>query len=354
MSALIQQHRGRVVDSPGDNLLAEFASVVDAVQAAVAIQRELSARNVESSLHRRMEFRIGISLGDVIVEGDRIYGDGVNIAARMEGLAEPAGICVSGTVYDQVEGKLNLAYVFEGEHTVKNIAKPVRVYRVYMESAAAGPRVSASRMHTAQPRWRAALAPAVALLILAGGVTGWRFFVRSPLLVTALHSPEATALPLPTKPSNAVLPFINLSQDPEQEYFSDGITEDLINNLSRISGLFVIARYSTFTYKGRAVKTEQVSRELGVRYVLDGSVRKADGRVRITVRLVDATSGYHLWAERYDREVKSIFASQDEITRKIVPSLAVKLKAGEEQSMETNYTDNQQAWDHYIRARELF
>jgi adenylate cyclase len=354
MSALIQQHRGRVVDSPGDNLLAEFASVVDAVQAAVAIQRELSARNAELPLHRRMEFRIGINLGDVIVEGERIYGDGVNIAARLEGLAEPAGICVSGTAYDQVEDKLDLAYVFEGEHTVKNIAKPVRVYRVSIESEAGAPRVSASRRHTAQPRWRAAVACTGVLLILAGGMIGWRLFVRSPLLVTALHSPEATALALPTKPSIAVLPFANLSQDPEQEYFSDGITEDLITNLSRIAGLFVIARYSAFTYKGKAVKTEQVSRELGVRYILDGSVRKADGRVRITVRLVDASSGYHLWAERYDREVKSIFGLQDEITRKIVTSLAVRLKEGEGESMEKNYTDNQQAWDYYVRARELF
>jgi adenylate cyclase len=354
MSALIQQHRGRVVDSPGDNLLAEFASVVDAVQAAVAIQRELSARNGELPLHRRMEFRIGINLGDVIVEGERIYGDGVNIAARLEGLAEPGGICVSGTAYDQVEGKLDLAYVFEGEHTVKNTAKPVRVYRVSMEADAGAPRMSVSRRHIAQPRWRAALAFTGVLLILAGGVTGWRFIVRSPLLVTTLRSPEATALPLPTKPSIAVLPFANLSLDPEQEYFSDGITEDLITNLSRISGLFVIARYTAFTYKGKAVKTDQVSRELGVRYVLNGSVRKADGRVRITVGLVDAISGYHLWAERYDREAKSIFALQDEITRKIVTSLAVRLKEGEEHSMEKNYTDNQQAWDHYVHARELF
>jgi adenylate cyclase len=354
MSAFIQQYRGRVVDSPGDNLLAEFASVVDAVQAAVAIQRELRARNVELPLDRRMEFRIGINLGDIIVEGERIYGDGVNIAARLEGLAEPAGICISGTVYDQVEGKLALVYAFEGEHTVKNIAKSVRVYQVRIDSEGNAPRVHASRRHTTQSRRRAAAACAGVLLMLAGGVTGWHFFIRSPFLVTALRSPEATALPLPSKPSIAVLPFVNLSQDPEQAYFSDGITEDLITTLSRIAGLFVIARHSTFTYKGKAVKTEQVSRELGVRYILDGSVRKADGRVRITVRLVDGISGYHLWGERYDRELRDIFAVQDEITRKIVTSLAVKLKEGEERPMERNYTGNQEAWDYYVRARELF
>src|SRR5882724_5854305 len=353
MSALIGEHRGRVVDSPGDNLLAEFASVVDAVQSAVAIQQEIRARNGELPLDRRMEFRIGINLGDVIVEGERIYGDGVNIAARLEGLAEPGGICISGTAYDQVEGKLALAYAFAGERPVRNIAKPVRVYRVHMDSEGRASQVHARKRERFQLQRRAATF-AVALLILAGGVTGWHLLGRSPLLVTAIRAPEATALPLPTKPSIAVLPFANLSQDPEQEYFSDGITEDLITTLSRMSGLFVIARHSTFSYKGKAVKTAEVSRELGVRYVLDGSVRKSDGRVRITVRLVDGLSGYHLWAERYDRELQGIFAVQDEITHKIVTSLAVKLKETEERSMERSDSDNQEAWDHYTRARELF
>jgi adenylate cyclase len=353
MATLIGEHRGRVVDSPGDNLLAEFASVVDAVQSAVAIQREIRARNGELPLDRRMEFRIGINLGDVIVEGEQIYGDGVNIAARLEGLAEPGGICISGTAYDQVEGKLALAYAFEGERPVRNIAKPVRVYRVHMDSEGRASQLHARKRGSLHLRRRAATF-VVALLILAGGVTSWHLLGRSPLLVTAIRAPEATALPLPTKPSIAVLPFANLSQDPEQEYFSDGITEDLITTLSRMSGLFVIARPSTFSYKGKAVKTAEVSRELGVRYVLDGSVRKSDGRVRITVRLVDGLSGYHLWAERYDRELRGIFAVQDEITHKIVTSLAVKLKETEERSMERSDTDNQEAWDHYTRARELF
>ena len=209
-----------------------------------------------------MEFRIGINLGGVIVEGEQIYGDGVNIAARLEGLAEPGGICISGTAYDQLEGKLALAYTFKGERTVRNIAKPVRVYRVHMDSEGKASRVHVRRRESL-PLRRLAATFAVTLLILAGGVTGWHLLVRSPLLVTATRAPEATALPLLTKPSIAVLPFTNLSQDSEQEYFSDGITEDLITTLSRMSGLFVIARHSTFSYKGKAVKTAEVSRELG-------------------------------------------------------------------------------------------
>src|SRR6266571_2683009 len=260
MTILIQRHRGRVVDSPGDNLLAEFASVVDAVQCAVEIQQELKTRNTDLLAARRMEFRIGVNLGDVIVEGERIYGDGVNIAARLEGLAEAGSICISGTVYDQVETKLALGYEYLGMQTVKNITKPVRVYRVRIE-----PGDSAA-------------------------MTSGRGAVTAPL-------------PLPDKPSIAVLPFVNLSSDPEQEYFSDGITEDLITDLSKLSGLFVIARNSTFVYKGKAAKVQEVSKELGVRYVLEGSVRKASNRVRITAQLVDATTGHHLWAERYDREL---------------------------------------------------
>ena len=290
MSDSIRRYRGRVVDSPGDNLLAEFAGAVDAVQAAIAMQTELRAKNEALPLHRRMEFRLGINLGDVIVEGEQIYGEGVNIAARLEGLAEPGGICISGTVYDQVEGKLALAFDFEGEHTVKNIAKPTRVYQVRMDSKGKASRVCA-RWRKSVPKRRRAAALAGALLILAGGVTGWHLLPPSSLLVTAIHAPAATALPLPDKPSIAVLPLVNLSPDPEQEYFSDGITEDLITSLSKISGLFVIARNSTFPYKGKGVKLAQVSRDLGVWYVLDGSVRKADGRVRITVSLVDAISG---------------------------------------------------------------
>src|SRR5437867_2929494 len=296
MTTFIQQHRGRVVDASGDNLLAEFASVVDAVQCAVEIQRELKTKNADLPAPQRMEFRIGINVGDVIVEGERIYGDGVNIAARLEGLAEAGGICISGIVYDQVETKLALGYEYLGEQTVKNIAKPVQVYRVQMEVGASTP----------------------------------------------------TA---PDKPSIAVLPFVNMSGDPEQEYFSDGITEDLITDLSKLSGLFVIARTSVFIYKGKAVEMAEVSRKLGVRYVVEGSVRKAGNRVRINAQLVDATTGGHLWAERYDRELQDIFALQDEVTQKIVFALKIKLTPEEQARFRQAPTDNLEAYDSFLRGQ---
>src|SRR5713101_5886037 len=247
---LIQQHRGRVVGSAGDSILAEFASVVEAVQCAIEIQQALKARNNELPPDRRMEFRIGINLGDVMVEGEQIYGDGVNIAARLEALAEAGGICISGTVYDQVENKLSLGYEYMGEQRVKNIAKPIRVYRVIEPEAIAAAQVRSKE--------------------------------------------TAVVLPLPDKPSIIVLPFANLSNDPEQEYFSDGITEDITADLSKISSLFVISRNSAFTYKGKAAKIRDISREMGVRYVMEGSVRKAGERVRVTAQLIDVTTGYHL------------------------------------------------------------
>jgi adenylate cyclase len=304
MIAHIQQHRGRVVDSPGDNLLAEFASVVDAAQCAVAVQQELKTRNADLPPTRKMEFRIGLNLGDVVVEGKEIYGDGVNIAARLQSLAEGGGICISGTVYDQIENKLALGYEYLGEQTVKNITKPIRVYRVQLEPG-------------------------------------------------AISSSLGVALAFPDKPSIAVLPFVNMSGDPEQGYFSDGITEDLITDLSKLSGLFVIARNSVFLYKGKAVKPEQVSHELGVQYILEGSVRKAGARVRITAQLVYASTGYHLWAERYDRDLQDIFAVQDEVTHKIVAALQVKLAEGEQDRLGQAPTDNLEAYDYYLRGREL-
>jgi adenylate cyclase len=306
MITLIQQHRGRVVDAPGDNLLAEFASVVDAVRCAVEIQRELEARNAELPFNRRMEFRIGINVGDVIVEGEKIYGDGVNIAARLEGLAEARGICISGTVYDQVKNKLPLGYEYLGEQTVKNIAEPIRVYRVRLEPGVIAP------------------------------VVGYE---------------QTSALPLPDKPSIAVLPFTNMSGDPEQEYFSDGITEDLITDLSKLSSLFVIARNSVFTYKGKAVDVGEVSRRLGVRYVVEGSVRKAGNRVRVNAQLVDATTSGHLWAERYDRELQDIFALQDEVTQKIVFALKIQLTPEEQARFRQAPTDNLEAYDSFLRGQ---
>ncbi len=311
MTQLIQQYRGRVVDSPGDNVLADFASVVDAVQCAVAVQKEIKARNDELPENRRMQFRIGINLGDVIEEEDRIYGDGVNIAARLEAMAEPGGICVSKTVFDHIESKLPLGYHYLGEQNVKNIPKPVGAYRVVME-----PRVT---MEEEEEKKK-----------------------PSPAVESA--SLEKMAFPLPDNPSIAVLPFDNFSGDPNQEYIADGFTENIITALSKIPEIFVIARKSTFTYKGKPVKIRQVSEELGVRYVLEGSVQKADDRMRITAQLIDALEGHHLWAERYDRELRDLFALQDEIAMKILTALEVKLTRGE---MAREYeTENLEAWGY--------
>ena len=316
MSTIIQKRRGRVVDSPGDNLLADFGSVVEAVRCAVEIQEELRVRNAELPDNRRMEFRIGINLGDVVEEGERIYGDGVNIAARVEGLAEGGGICISASAYDQVEAKLDLNYEYLGEHSVKNILKPIRLYRIGIGGGAESSEV-----------------------VPANG---------------AILSIKSDGNGTPGKPSIAVLPFVNMSADPEQEYFSDGMTEDLITDLSKISGLFVIARNSVFTYKGKPVKVEEVGKELGVRYVLEGSVRKAGNRVRITAQLIDASSGGHLWAERYDRDLKDIFALQDEVTKEIVSALAVKLTEDERKSIAFAPTDNVEAYDYRLRGSEYF
>ncbi|MGH7393520.1 MAG: adenylate/guanylate cyclase domain-containing protein, partial [Candidatus Rokuibacteriota bacterium] len=342
IASAVAGHGGRVVDAPGDNVLAEFSSVVDAVQCAADIQRELRSRNAALPVTRRMRFRIGINLGDVIVEGERLYGDGVNIAARLESLAEGGGICLSGTAYDQVEGKLPLGCEFLGLHTVKNIARPVRVYRVDLE-----PRPSPgppSRKRSVDRRVVLGVIGAVAIVTLlgAGGWVGWRW----------LRTPESAGLPLPDRPSVAVLPFANLSQDPTQEYFSDGVTEDLITGLSKVSGLFVIARNSVFTYKGKPVKVREVARDLGVRYVLEGGVQRAGSRVRITAQLVDATTGYHLWAERYDREVRDIFALQDEVTQQIIRAMAVKLTEAEKVRIGRAPTGVLEAYDLVLRGHE--
>jgi TolB-like protein/class 3 adenylate cyclase len=298
MADLINQHRGRVVDSPGDNLLAEFTSVVDAVQCAVAVQKELQARNAELPKDRRMEFRIGINLGDVIEEGKRIYGDGVNVGARLEALADPGGICISRTAFDQIETKLPLGYEYLGEQTVKNIGRPVGAYRVLME-----PRVTAAGARVEEKAWpvrrKAILAGAIAALVVAIAAAIWNVYLR-PAPPVGVASLEKMAHPLPDKPSIAVLPFVNMSDDPQQEYFSDGITEEIITSLTKIPEVFVIARNSTFTYKGKPVKVQQVSEDLGVRYVLEGSVRKAGDRIRIIAQLADAIKGHQLWAERYE------------------------------------------------------
>ncbi len=301
----IADRQGRIVKTTGDALLVEFVSVVDAVQCAVDIQKGMAERNADEPDDRRMEFRIGVNLGDVIIEGDDIHGDGVNVAARLEGLAAAGGICVSGDVYRQCRGKLDVGFDDLGEQAIKNIAEPVRVYSVAPEGAG-------ERLQQAEP---------------------------------------ADPLPLPDKPSIAILAFNNMSDDPGQEYFADGIAEDVITALSRFHSLFVIARNSSFTYKGRAVDIALVARELGVRYVVEGSVRKAGNRVRVTAQLIDATSGNHLWAERYDRGLDDIFEVQDEITEHIVTTVVPAVERVEQERSSGKLPDSMSAWDYLQRGR---
>jgi adenylate cyclase len=328
LTDLIRHHDGRVVDAPGDNLLAEFASVVDAVECAVEIQKELKTQNAELPENRRMEFRIGVNLGDVIEEEGRIFGDGVNIAARLESLSEGGGICISGTAFDQVKNKLPLGYQFLGEQTVKNTSEPVRVYQILLEPEAAGKVIGEKKAKLKQ--WqRAAFAVIAILIVVVAAVVIWKLYTPSAPQ-PEVASKEKMVHPLPDVPSIAVLPFVNMSGDPKQEFFSDGITEDIITALSKVPMLFVIARNSTFTYKGKPVKVKQISEELGVQYILEGSVQRSDNRVRITAQLIDALSGHHIWAERYDRDLKDIFALQDEVTRNILTAMQVKITEGEQ------------------------
>jgi adenylate cyclase len=304
------EHDGRIVKTTGDGVLVEFASAVDATECAVKIQRSLARRNEDVPEGHRIALRIGINLGDIIVDGDDIHGDGVNVAARLEELCETGEVFVSAVVRDQVAGKVDVAFEDLGEHVVKNIDTPIRVYR-----ASDGAEVSVA-----------------------------------PATVAGSDAP----MPLPEKPSVAVLPFENMSGDPEQEYFSDGITEDIITELTKISGLFVIARHSAFTYKGKSVLLKQVGRELGVRYVLEGSVRKAGNRLRITAQLIDAADDHHIWAERYDRELEDIFAVQDEVARQVAGALAVALEPGEAERLAHAPTDNLDSYDLYMRTRMSF
>jgi adenylate cyclase len=344
MGKLIKQYRGRVVDSTGDNLLAEFGSVVDAVQCAVEVQQVLSSKNEALPKNRRMHFRIGINSGDVIEEGELIYGDGVNVAARVESMAEGGGISISGTAYDQLGKKLPLGYEYLGEQSVKNIEKPVRVYRILTGPEAAGKVIGEIKPKTKQLRGVAIGAMAV-LILGVGAWAIWNFYFRPPIEPASV---ERMAHPLPDKPSIAVLPFKNMSGDPEQEYFSDGISESIILGLSKVGDLFVIARNSSFTYKGKPVKVQKVSEDLGVRYILEGSLMKSGDRVRINAQLIDAVKGHHMWAERYDRNLSDIFAIQDEITMKILQALRVTLtKKGH---MITRDTDNLDAYLKYLEG----
>ncbi len=351
IAGIIQKHEGRVVGTAGDSVLAEFASVVDAVRCAVEIQEDLRDRNKEFPEGRRMDFRIGVNLGDIVEEGDNILGDGVNITARVQSLAEAGGICISGTAYDHVKNKLAFGYEYVGEQAVKNIAEPVRVYRLLMGPGAR----KVGRGLKSKIRGRSALAfgALAALLGVAVIVVMWQFILRPAAPRVEVATKEKMALPLPDKPSIAVLPFINMSGDKEQEYLSDGMTEEIITVLSKVPYLFVISRQSTFAYKGKPITVKQVSEELGVQYVLEGSVRKEGNRVRITAQLIDALTGRHLWAERYDRDLKEILTLQDEITGKIIKGLDLKLSREERARFIGKGTDNLDAYLKILHAREF-
>ena len=353
----IKEFHGRIVRVIGDGVLVEFASVVDAVRAAVEVQRGMAARNAEVPHDKQIEFRIGINFGELIIDGRDFWGDAVNIAARLEALADPGGICVSGRVQEDVKGKLDIVFEDAGEQQLKNIARSVRVYRIRAGSGVPTPPVIQRKPRAARSRLRGGLVAgglvAVALLVLlVGGERVWQLVSHLFSLSQVMREVQAPAL-LPDKRSIAVLPFLNMSSDPEQEYFSDGMTEDLITELSRLKGLFVIARNSVFTFKGRAVKPQQVSQELGVRYMVEGSVRKSNNRIRITAQLIDADTGYHLWAEYYDRDLHDVFAVQEEIARRITTALAVKLTKEEEKHMGRPYTSSEVAWEYFMRGAEL-
>jgi adenylate cyclase len=307
----IAAHHGRVVKTTGDGILIEFPSVVDAAACAVAIQEGMVARNAGVPEDRRIVFRIGINIGDIIIDEGDIHGDGVNVAARLEGLAQAGGICISGAAHDQVRGKLEVVFEDTGEQVLKNIARPVRVYRVIDQTVQA---------------------------------------TTSSSAISTSGQPDHSALALPDKPSIAVLPFQNMSGDPEQEYFADGMVEDIITALSRMRWLFVIARNSSFSYKGRPVDVKQVARELGVRYVLEGSVRKASNRVRIAGQLIDGSTGAHLWADRFEGALEDIFDLQDQMTASVVGAIAPRLQQAEIERAKRKPTESLDAYDYYLRG----
>ena len=355
IDSLIEQHRGRFVNSAGDSVLAEFASVVNAVQCAVEIQRTLKSENAPLPSDRRMELRIGVNLGDVMVDGAQIYGDGVNVAARLESLADPGGICISHTVHDQIKNRLTLSYADLGAQSVKNIAEPVRVFRVMLDGETATRTTAKAKELSLRKHWRGGVFSLAGLALIAGVIVFVQHLsLRPPTTTASIPPAQSPALTLPDKPSIAVLPFTNMSGDRDQEYFSDGITDDLITALSRLPDLFVIARTSTFTYKGKAAKVQDVSRELGVKYILEGGVRKEADQVRITAQLVDATTGADLWAQHYDRPLQNIFSLQDEIVQMIVTTLNLQLTLEERGILVRKQTDNLDAYDYFLRGVEYF
>ena len=341
------QYGGRIIKLMGDGALMEFASVVDAVAFAVEVQCAMRDRGADVGEDQRITYRIGINIGDVIVEGDDIYGDGVNVAARLEGLAEPGGVCLARSVFEQVKEKLDLTFEHLGEREVKNIAEPVTIYRVALDDKAAAlvtPVIRAEARPVRQ-RWPVAAATALVLFLAVAGALWWQPWKAEPEPV-----PTERGVALAEKPSIAVLPFENISGDDEQEYFADGMTEDLITDLAKISDLTVISRTSTSGYKGRKIDIREVGEALDVRYVLEGSVRKVGERVRINAQLIDATTGAHLWAERYDGDLADIFGLQDQVLEQIVDSLALRLSETERRRLASHGTDSVAAHDFYLRG----
>jgi len=328
LTELINKHQGRVVDTPGDNILAEFGSALNAFNSAAEIQSTLQTENGKLPANHRMEFRIGINLGDILHKDDRIYGDGVNVAARIEGLADPGGICISRGVFDQVKNKVPQGFEYLGEHAVKNIANPVRIYKVLTKPEYAGKVIGEKRFLGRISR-KVAITAILALAIVTGGLISYYIYLHQsgriePAVVKKM------AFPLPNKPSIAVLPFSNMTGDASQEFMVDGLTETIITALARVPQLFVIARNSTFVYKGKGVKVQQVAEELGVQYVLEGSLQRSGDKLRITAQFIDALKGRHLWAAQYDLEMKDLFQLSDEVTSKILMSVYVKLTGAEE------------------------
>ncbi len=356
IDSLIEQHRGRFVNSAGGSVLAEFASVVNAVQCAVEIQTTLKTENANLPSERRMEFRIGVNIGDVMVDGEQIYGDGVNVAARLESLADPGGICISRTVHENIRNKLPLNYEDLGEQSVKNIAEPVRVFRVTLEGRAAARTTAKATERSLRKHWRGGVFSLAGLTLIAAVIVFVQHLsLRPPTTTASIPLAPSPALTLPDKPSIAVLPFANLSGDPQEEYFSDGITGDIITALSRSPDLFVIDRASSFSYKGKPVRVQEVSRELGVKYVLEGGVQKAAGQLRVTAQLVDAISGAELWAERYDRPLQDIFSVQDELVRRIITTMGLQLVLWDRTGLQRpRGTDNLEAYDYDLRGWEYF
>ena len=345
LDRLIAAHHGRIFNTAGDSVMVDFASPVDAVECAVAVQEAIDKENANRPAGEQMRFRIGVHLGDVIVEGENLFGDGVNIAARLEALAEPGGICLSGAVRDQIGTRLPVAFAPLGEQRVKNIAEPVRAFKV--AGVSGGRPVSHAGGVSVRTRVLGAAA-AAAILIAAGGAGWWLWSGRHA-------GPEVSAVSPATPPFSAprlsivVLPFANLSNDPEQEYFADGITDDLTTDISRIQGSLVIARNTAFSYKGKPVDAKQIGRELGVRYVLEGSVQRSGKQVRINTQLIDTETGAHLWAERFDRDIGDLFALQNEITARIANALQSQLAIAEARRP----TDNPDALDYFLRGRAV-